>query len=58
MDISAVGQIVGIEGIGSLCCHYGVDVGLLSPLPSISLYCQAVFGKDVACNIVVNMLYL
>lgn len=58
MDISAVGQIVGIEGIGSLSYHYGVDVGLLSPLPSISLYCQAVFGKDVACNIVVNMLYL
>lgn len=57
MHISAVGGTVVMEGIGSLGYFYGVDVGLLFPLPSISLYNQATFGKDMACNIE-NMLHL
>lgn len=37
VHVSAVGGTVVVKGIGSLGSHCGCDIGLLSPVRSISL---------------------
>lgn len=38
VHVSAVGGTVVVKGIGSLSRHRGCDIGLLSPVPCISLH--------------------